>query len=244
MTDLNGREVGSIFPHRDSYPAQQHTATIADTTGSFNEEVYVILSAWEGQGETATFQVYINPLINWIWVGGVVMLIGFFAAFWNHEKATEPKANKSATTIGRGLAAIIVVMFVMTCFALPSAAQSVDPNTDDATYKLAKQLNCPTCAGRNLADCPTDSCTQWKNEIKAQLEAGKNSQEILAYFQGRFGETVLQEPPKSGVTAPLWLLPVVGGMALLVGVAYVMRRATHSPSASPASAANAESGAG
>lgn len=237
VTDLNGREVGSIFPHRDSYPAQQHTATIADTTGSFNEEVYVILSAWEGQGETATFQVYINPLINWIWVGGVVMLIGFFAAFWNHEKATEPKANKSATTIGRGLVAIIVVMFVMTCFALPSAAQSVDPNTDDATYKLAKQLNCPTCAGRNLADCPTDSCTQWKNEIKAQLEAGKNSQEILAYFQGRFGETVLQEPPKSGVTAPLWLLPVVGGMALLVGVAYVMRRATHSPSASPASAA-------
>lgn len=85
---LDGHVIGGVYPHRDAYPVQQETSTIADTTGSFNEEVYVILGGWENAGETATFQVYINPLINWIWVGGVVLILGFLVAFWKLEPAT------------------------------------------------------------------------------------------------------------------------------------------------------------
>jgi cytochrome c-type biogenesis protein CcmF len=44
--------------------------------------VYVILAGWDNNGATASFQVYINPLINWIWVGGIVMLLGFLVSFW------------------------------------------------------------------------------------------------------------------------------------------------------------------
>jgi cytochrome c-type biogenesis protein CcmF len=50
--------------------------------------VYVILGGWENAGATATFQVYINPLINWIWVGGVVLILGFLVAFWKLEPVT------------------------------------------------------------------------------------------------------------------------------------------------------------
>jgi cytochrome c-type biogenesis protein CcmF len=44
--------------------------------------VYVLLGGWENNGATASFQVYLNPLINWIWVGGVIVILGFFVAFW------------------------------------------------------------------------------------------------------------------------------------------------------------------
>lgn len=76
-----GDTVGALYPRIDRYQAQQFTSTIADTTGTFNEEVYVILSAWEDNGASATFTVYVNPLINWIWVGGAIMVVGFFFAF-------------------------------------------------------------------------------------------------------------------------------------------------------------------
>jgi cytochrome c-type biogenesis protein CcmF len=79
---VDGGIVGGVYPHRDQFPAQQETSTIADITGSFNEEVYVILAGWENQGATASFQVYINPLINWIWVGGIVLILGYLLAFW------------------------------------------------------------------------------------------------------------------------------------------------------------------
>jgi cytochrome c-type biogenesis protein CcmH len=98
------------------------------------------------------------------------------------------------------------------------------PAPDDETYHIAKKLNCPTCAGRNLADCPTDTCAQWKAEIKAQLDQGKTSQEVLVYFQDRFGPTVLQEPPKQGSTAILWAAPVGAAMVFFVAVAIVMAR--------------------
>ncbi|MCL5996939.1 MAG: heme lyase CcmF/NrfE family subunit [Chloroflexi bacterium] len=96
----DGHVIGGVYPHRDTYPVQQHTATIAGLTGSFNEEVYVILGGWENNGATASFQVYINPLINWIWVGGVVMILGFLVAFWKLEPALVAQSVKTPRMAG------------------------------------------------------------------------------------------------------------------------------------------------
>jgi cytochrome c-type biogenesis protein CcmF len=93
----DGSVVSGLYPRKDSFPRTGQSSTIADTTGTFNQEVYVILAGWENNGETASFQIYINPLINWIWVGGVVMILGFFAAFWPHEE-TAPKPSRAPST--------------------------------------------------------------------------------------------------------------------------------------------------
>jgi hypothetical protein len=97
----DGSVVGGLYPHKDVFPKTGQSSTIADTTGSFNQEVYVILAGWENNGEIASFQIYINPLINWVWVGGIVMIIGFFAAFWPHEEpATKPARASSPAPAG------------------------------------------------------------------------------------------------------------------------------------------------
>jgi cytochrome c-type biogenesis protein CcmF len=44
------------------------------------EDIYVFLAAWDEN--VATFVVFINPLVVWIWVGGVVFLAGTLLAFW------------------------------------------------------------------------------------------------------------------------------------------------------------------
>lgn len=117
---------------------------------------------------------------------------------------------------------VSLCLFLFLLMALPAFAQA--PAPDDETYHIAKKLNCPTCAGRNLADCPTDTCAQWKAEIKAQLDQGKTSQEVLAYFQDRFGPTVLQEPPKSGSTITLWLAPIGAAIVFFVAAGFVITR--------------------
>jgi len=116
------------------------------------------------------------------------------------------------------------------------------PAPDEETYRIAKQLNCPTCAGRNLADCPTETCAQWKAEIKAQLDQGRSAQEVLDYFQARFGTTVLQEPPKSGSTAPLWAAPIGAALVFLIGAGLAMWRTSqrNAPAAAPTPQADGE----
>jgi cytochrome c-type biogenesis protein CcmH/NrfF len=125
------------------------------------------------------------------------------------------------------LAYIFFVFFVSSWLVptiVPTIVLAQAPVPDDETYHIAKKLNCPTCAGRNLADCPTETCTQWKAEIKSQLNQGKNAQEVLAYFEARFGPTVLQEPPKQGSTALLWAAPVGAAIVFFAVVAFVMMR--------------------
>jgi cytochrome c-type biogenesis protein CcmH len=123
-------------------------------------------------------------------------------------------------------------LFALLCLALavqttsPALAQEPSPDTDDNVRQIAKQLNCPTCAGRNLADCPTETCRQWKTEIKAQLDSGKTQQEVMSYFQTRFGDSVLQSPPKSGESLLLWAVPIGTALILLAGGSMLATRLT------------------
>jgi len=121
---------------------------------------------------------------------------------------------------------LILIILLATCILLlalspPALAQEPDY---DRVNAIAEQLNCPTCAGINLADCRTQTCAQWKDQISEFVTEGQSDQQILDYFATRFGEQVLQEPPKRGFTLSLWILPVI---AFLVGglwLIYTLRR--------------------
>lgn len=136
---------------------------------------------------------------------------------------------RAGSTVARLLIAFAFGLVFLTVSAPPIArAQGLGP--DDATYHIAKQLNCPTCAGRNLADCPTETCAQWKAEIAYQLQQGRTAEEIIRYFEERFGPTVRQEPPRSGSTLLLWAAPVGAALVFLVAAALAIQRASrHTP---------------
>jgi len=116
--------------------------------------------------------------------------------------------------------AISIYLLLTTYYLLPSPySTTFAQETDyDRVNEIAKKLNCPTCAGINLADCRTLTCEQWRDQINDLVKQGYSDQEVLDYFVTRFGEQVLQEPPKSGSTLFLWVLPV---MILLVGGAWL-----------------------
>jgi cytochrome c-type biogenesis protein CcmH len=119
---------------------------------------------------------------------------------------------------------ITYFLFVASFILRPSSlilAQSPDA---DRVNEIAKKLNCPTCQGLNLADCRTQTCAQWRDQIGDLVAQGYSNQEVLDYYSARYGDQVLQEPPKHGFSLALWLLPV---LALIVGgvwLVYTLRR--------------------
>ncbi len=107
---------------------------------------------------------------------------------------------------------------------LPAYAQE-EPDYD-LINNIAEKMNCPTCTGINLADCRTQTCAQWRDQIKDLVDQGMSEDEVLNYFVNQYGSQVLQEPPKSGFTLTLWVLPVA--MILLGGILlfFTMRKWT------------------
>ena len=141
---------------------------------------------------------------------------------------------------GRSGLAARLILGALLCFlgvflaARPARAQ--DGSLEEQTREIAKHLNCPTCAGRNLADCPTDTCAQWKAEISTQLKAGRSAAQVTEYFTTRFGPGVLQEPPREGGYLLAWIFPFVVFVALL-GVALSVVRKSSRRGSPPAPAA-------
>jgi cytochrome c-type biogenesis protein CcmH len=116
----------------------------------------------------------------------------------------------------------IILIFTFLILAGPALAQDPEPNYDRIN-DIAKDLNCPTCTGINLSDCRTLTCEQWKEKISDLVTDGYSDEEVLDYFSTRYGTQVLQEPPRSGFTLILWVLPVIAILAGGAWLAYVIR---------------------
>ncbi|HSB67936.1 MAG TPA: heme lyase CcmF/NrfE family subunit [Candidatus Methylomirabilis sp.] len=76
----DGKPLGELTPGQRYYPNQQTPFASVDARYHWREDLYVILSAFERDGSSATIKVLINPMISWIWIGGVVIVLGVLVA--------------------------------------------------------------------------------------------------------------------------------------------------------------------
>ena len=79
----NGEVVKTLNPRNEVYQRTGQTMTIADERSTLLEDFFVRMIDWEGITATAaTLRLYLNPLINWVWIGGFVFVIGTMIAVW------------------------------------------------------------------------------------------------------------------------------------------------------------------
>lgn len=95
--------------------------------------------------------------------------------------------------------------------------------SQDRAEQLSERLSCPECASVSIAESPSEIAQEMRIEVREQVEAGRSDEEILDYWRARYGDWVLHDPPTSGVTLPLWLVPA-GATALGVLVVVLFRQ--------------------
>jgi cytochrome c-type biogenesis protein CcmH len=92
------------------------------------------------------------------------------------------------------------------------------------TFEIAEKLRCPVCVSESVAQSSSSISIEMRQIIQAQLEQGRGEREILAFFQERYGDWILLEPPKRGLHLLVWLLPAAAALAGLVALTLFMRR--------------------
>jgi cytochrome c-type biogenesis protein CcmF len=86
----NGDLVGELHPRRDYYYESQQPMTIPGVRSTMEDDLYVLLVDWQPiSTQRATFRIYHNPLVNWLWLGGLVFILGTLVAAWPDR---EPEA--------------------------------------------------------------------------------------------------------------------------------------------------------
>ena len=91
-----GQELAQLRPRIDVFP--QQPMTIAGIHSTLENDVYVLLAGHEGSGQArATFRLTINPLINLVWWGGLLLLLGTFIAAWPEQVIALPARRPEAT---------------------------------------------------------------------------------------------------------------------------------------------------
>jgi len=86
----DGRFVGQLFPRQDFYVAANQPMTIPGVRSTLEEDLYLLLVGWEPIAQQgATFKVFHNPLVNFVWLGGVVFILGTLVAAWP-DRETAP----------------------------------------------------------------------------------------------------------------------------------------------------------
>ena len=74
-----GRSLGAI--HSDKHLHENfQPATEVGIRSTLKEDLYVILANYDQQTEAATVSVLINRLVLWMWIGGLIMVLGALLA--------------------------------------------------------------------------------------------------------------------------------------------------------------------
>lgn len=93
----NGIYLGQLNPRIDYYFDAEQTMTIPGQRSTFRDDLYILLVDWKSvSSEGATFKIYVNPLVNWLWLGSLVFLFGIIFTAWPDKEVETVKVKKSS----------------------------------------------------------------------------------------------------------------------------------------------------
>lgn len=110
-------------------------------------------------------------------------------------------------------------LFLVLTLSLTAWATIPGAELDQKARAIADQLRCPVCRGIPVAESPSELARDMMAVIRQKLAEGQTEEEVLAYFEGRYGEWILLKPKPEGINLILWIVPallLLGGAVFLV----------------------------
>ena len=115
----------------------------------------------------------------------------------------------------------------------PTAAPAASYDEAEA-QAIDGMLMCPVCPAETIDQAQVPLARQMRAIVRQKLSEGQTREEILDYFAGRYGQSVIGAPPKSGINLVAWVLPPVAVLAALIVGVLSLRSMTRHRRAVPA----------
>ena len=114
---------------------------------------------------------------------------------------------------------LLLLVVTVTLFVASGALDSAPPTKADRAAQIEATIKCPSCEGLSVAQSNAPSAIAVRHQIEAAIRNGQSNEDITSSLVATYGPTILLNPPKHGLTAVLWIAPIV--VVLVSGVILV-----------------------
>jgi cytochrome c-type biogenesis protein CcmF len=247
----DGKPFASMYPARwffTGHESEPTTEVALRRTAA--EDVYLVLASYDTGTQAATFAVHVNPLVNWIWMGVGVMILGTFIAFLPERAlafATSRVPERAVTTSLVVLLAVSLGGVALRAQHIVTAASTASIVSAVPRTALEKDLDahlvcmCGTCGRQRIGECTCSTAADMRAEVASLVAQGLDREAIIQHFVKEWGsQEVLGAPIDKGFNRLAWAFPYATGLLgiTLVGglaVRWARRRETGTDAPAPAS---------
>jgi cytochrome c-type biogenesis protein CcmF len=256
-----GSRIGTVYPGKSDYH-KQDGQLISDVAikPRINPaelgigDVYVVLTGYDFDAQLSNFRVYLNPLINWVWGGYVILAFGVLVCLIP-QRVVDRMQYKPRTRLGRAadvglLLAIIfglIAGFASQARAANPPAEHVPagmgmgqagggwaakyrPNSDVATRAMKEIICvCGTCTRQSIYECDCATAADLRKKV-LDLLAGQDMTTDAGRAQaydavlGAFVSEYGGDVLATPKSSFSWLLPVLAAVGGLGLLVVVGRR--------------------
>lgn len=89
---VDGEFVTRLFPekriyfHRDPDEHRRQPHSELDIHTTMKEDIYSVFTGIDTEKQAASFKIMVNPLVNWVWLGGYIFVLGTLIAMWPNRR--------------------------------------------------------------------------------------------------------------------------------------------------------------
>ncbi|MCC6832034.1 MAG: heme lyase CcmF/NrfE family subunit [Thermoleophilia bacterium] len=95
----DGERVATLRPARDFYFADQQPSTEVALDSGPSRDLYAVLGGLDEQG-LARVSIFVNPLVMWLWIAGVVIFAGGLVAAWPGPRVRRQEQESPSALTG------------------------------------------------------------------------------------------------------------------------------------------------
>ena len=123
---------------------------------------------------------------------------------------------------------IIIIGLALLTLLFPDLSVKAQYHNEEALQKTAREIYglimCPLCAGQTIAQSSNETSRQMRDLVLKKLRQGQTKEEILQYFESRYGERIMAKPNKKGFNLILWFFPFALVALAAIGIYFLIRR--------------------
>jgi len=233
----NGKQIDMAYPAKWFFRRhEQEPTTEVAIRRTLAEDLYIVLGGYDAATQSATLEVHINPLVNWIWLGFGILALGTGIALLP-ERAYSFALAKLPAEVGIAGLLLACVLFGGTTLSAQAGMPSAPASTQTSFFartpleaQLQKEIvcTCGTCGHASIGECRKDPCGashELRAEVAALIDQGKTHDEVIRAVIASHGgsQDMLGAPLDEGFSRLAWLFPYLlgGGGAAMVGFAAV-----------------------